>query len=83
MTDWKAETLAAIDDARADIEAAEEPTIIIILAIATADLLQERPVTVYANQSWGWLQRVMAFVAWRMSLRTKDEIPKAASGTEV
>lgn len=73
--DWRANALKSLDDARADIEAAKEPTIIVILTIGEADLAAERPLSVYANQTWGWLQRVMAFAAWRFSLKTKDELP--------
>ena len=73
MTVWKANALKSLDDARAEIEAATEPTIIVILTIGEADLLNEKPLSVYANQTWGWLQRVMAFAAWLFSLKAADE----------
>jgi hypothetical protein len=73
--DWRANALKSLDDARTEIEAASEPTIIVILTIGEADLMKERPLSVYANQTWGWLQRVMAFAAWRFSLKAKDEHP--------
>jgi hypothetical protein len=76
MTDlWRKNALGALEDARKEVEQAEVPTIVIVLTIAEADLLAERPISVYANQTWGWLQRVMAFAAWRFSLKAKDEIP--------
>lgn len=70
---WRALALQSLSDAREEIEGAQEPTIVIILTIAEADLLNERPLSVYANQTWGWLQKVMAFAAWRFSLKAADE----------
>lgn len=72
---WREQALKSLADAREEIEGASEPTIVVILTISEADLLNERPLSVYANQTWGWLQRVMAFAAWRFSLKTKDETP--------
>jgi len=71
--EWRKLALQSLEDARQEIEAAREPTIIVILTISEADLLKERPLSVYANQTWGWLQKVMAFAAWRFSLKAADE----------
>lgn len=73
--EWRRQALKSLDDARAGIEGATEPTIIVILTISEADLIKERPISVYANQTWVWLQRVMAFAAWRFSLMDKSEGP--------
>jgi hypothetical protein len=73
---WRKSAIQSLDDARKEIEAADQPTIIIILTIAEADLLKERPISIYANQTWRWLQRVMAFAAWRISLKDEDEKDK-------
>jgi hypothetical protein len=70
---WREQALQSLEDARAEIEAATEPTIIVVLTIGSDDLLKERPLSVYANQNWKWLQRVMAFAAWRFSLREDEE----------
>ena len=69
---WRELALQSLSDARAEIEAATEPTIVVVLTIGSDDLLKERPLSVYANQDWKWLKRVMAFAAWRFSLR-EDE----------
>lgn len=70
MSDWRDKALGALQDAREEIEAAREPTIIIILTVSEADLLKERPISVFANQSWEWLHRVLCFAAWRTSLKS-------------
>lgn len=69
MSDWRKQAIQSLDDARAEIEAAEVPTIIVILTIAEADLIKEMPVSIYANQSTKWLRRMMAFAAWRLALK--------------
>jgi hypothetical protein len=69
MTDWRKNALAALDDARKEVERAAEPTIVVILTVGSADLLKEQPISVYANQNWTWLRRVLAFAAWRFSLK--------------
>jgi hypothetical protein len=82
MTDWKGLALQSLNDARDEIEKAQVPTIVVVLTIAEADLLKEMPLSVYANQNWKWLQRVMAFAAWRFSLRDEtDEPARAATPT--
>lgn len=75
---WRENALKSLDDARTEIMEASEPTIVVVLTIGSDDLLKERPLSVYANQNWRWLQRMMAFAAWRFSL--KDE-PEARSPT--
>ncbi len=78
MLDWRENAIAALDDARAEIMSANEPTIIVVLTIGEADLLRERPLSIYANQTTKWLQRVLAFAAWRLALKA-DEPPTATS----
>lgn len=73
--DWRENALKSLADARREIEEATDPTIIVILTISEADLIGERPLSVYANQTWQWLQRVMAFAAWRFSLMPKGDRP--------
>lgn len=72
---WRENALKALSDARREIEEASDPTIIVILTISEADLIGERPLSVYANQTWHWLQRVMAFAAWRFALMPKEDRP--------
>lgn len=72
---WREKALQSLDDARAEIISATEPTIVVVLTIGADDLLKERPLSVYANQDWRWLQRVMAFAAWRFSLRDAEGAP--------
>jgi hypothetical protein len=72
---WREQALKSLDDARAEIIEATEPTIIVVLTIGSDDLLKERPVSVYANQNWRWLQRMMAFAAWRFSLKEDEDTP--------
>lgn len=70
---WRDKALQSLDDARAEIVNATEPTIVVVLTIGSDDLLKERPLSVYANQNWRWLQRMMAFAAWRFSLREDED----------
>lgn len=74
MTDWKSHALESLDEARRDIEAATEPTIIVICAIGLVDLANERPLSVYANQSWRWLRQMFSYAAWRFSMKAEDEL---------
>lgn len=74
MTDWKAHAIDALEQARRDIEAATEPTIIIVCAIGQTDLLRERPLAVYANQSWRWMRQMLAYAVWRMSMRAEEDL---------
>lgn len=74
MSDWKANALASLDEARRDLEATTEPTIIVICAIGLVDLANERPLNVYANQSWRWLRQTFAYAAWRFSMKAEDEL---------
>lgn len=73
MANWKELALAALDDARAELETATEPTIAVVITIGEADLLKEHPLSIYSNQKSDWLQRVLAFAAWRLSLKAKAE----------
>lgn len=70
MGDWRDKALRSLRDARDEIEAAQEPTIVIVLTIAQADLFKERPISLYANQTWDWLHKVLCFAAWRTSLKS-------------
>lgn len=74
MSDWKAHALASLEEARRDIEAETEPTIIVICAIGVVDLANERPLSVYANQSWRWLRQMFAYATWRFSMKAEDEL---------
>lgn len=78
MPDWRKEALAALDDARESVEKADGDSHLIILMIESADLLKERPITVFANVSKTWVRRVTAFAAWRFSLWETDETDRAA-----
>jgi len=70
MSDWRDKALRSLQDAREEIESAQEPTIIIILTVAEADLFKESPISVYANQPWDWLHKVLCFASWRTSLKS-------------
>ncbi len=70
MSDWRAKALRSLQDAREEIEGASEPTIIVILTVAEADLFKESPISVCANQTWEWLHRVLCFASWRTSLKS-------------
>lgn len=72
METWRSNALEVIADAKAEIEASTEPTIVAILIIGEADLLKERPLSFYSNQTRKWLQRVLAFAAWRLSLESEE-----------
>ena len=69
MDDWRANGLRALQDARDEMEAASEPTFLVVLTIAEADVLKERPVSVYSNTTWDWLHKFLCFVSWRTSLK--------------
>lgn len=74
MSDWKAEALKALDEARADIAVATEPQIVVVSFIGLVDLANERPLTVYTNQSWRWLRQMFAYAVWRFSMKAEDEL---------
>lgn len=79
MTDWKAHALDALDQARQDIATATEPTLIIVCAIGQTDLLRERPLTVYTNQSWRWMRQMLAYAVWRLSIRAEEELEASST----
>lgn len=80
MEAWRSNALAALADAKTEIEAVTEPTIITVLMIGEADLLKERPLSFYSNQTRKWLQRVLAFAAWRLSIESEES--EASLGDE-
>ena len=69
MEEWRKNALGALEDAKAEILGASEPTILVVVTIGNDDLLKEKPLSIYANQKADWLHRVMAFAAWRLSLK--------------
>ncbi|MFN4288933.1 MAG: hypothetical protein ACK4E3_10615 [Brevundimonas sp.] len=75
MTDgWKEAALKALDEARADVEAGTEPTHVVVSFIGQVDLANERPLTVYTNQSWAVLRQFFAYAAWRFAVKAEEEI---------
>jgi len=65
---WRVNALLSLADAKAEIETATEPMVIVICTVHEADLLKERAVSIYHNQTQAWTRRLFAFVAWRTSL---------------
>lgn len=84
---WRENALWSLSEARAEVEAATEPVVVAIAVIGEQDLLKERPVSLYANQSRTWLNRFFSFIAWRTSLwpeaeKAEQSVTEAAATAE-
>lgn len=73
MTDWCANALGALDDARAEILGAEGETLMVIVTVSTADLLGDRPVSFYGNIAPDALGPFLGHCAQRIADRDQRE----------
>jgi len=74
MTDWRANALGALDDARAEILEADGETLMVIITVSKADLLAERPVSFYGNIVPAALGPFLGHCAGRLADREKRGI---------
>ena len=68
MTDWRANGLRALQDAEVEVQNSREPMIVVVLTIPEADLIRDRAVSIYANQTYEWLHRFLSYVTWKTSV---------------
>jgi len=76
MTDetWRTDALAVLSEARNEIEAAPEETLIVIMTVSKADLLGDRPVSFHGNIRREALSPMLTYFGARIAAK------EAASG---
>lgn len=64
--DWRNNALAALTDARQEIEGATEKTLMVIITVSLPDLLAERPVSFYGNITPASLGPMLSYCGTRL-----------------
>lgn len=73
---WRLNALGALADTKAEIDAATEPTLYVIMVVTEADLLRQRPVSFYGNIRPEMLGPMLTYCGARVSAKLADPTGK-------
>lgn len=80
---WLKNALSALDEAKAEIEAATETTLFVIITVSQADLLRQRPVSFYGNITPETLGPMLAYCAARVNEKLASPTGQVAEAARV